>query len=61
MRRRGFSSQTIECIRRAYKTLYRAGLGFEEAKQAIADQAREIPELQVMADFLAESERGVIR
>jgi len=61
MRRRGFSSQTIECIRRAYKTLYRAGLGFEEAKQAIAEQARETPELQVMADFLAESERGVIR
>jgi UDP-N-acetylglucosamine acyltransferase len=61
MRRRGFSSQTIECVRRAYKTLYRAGLGFEEAKQAIAEQARETPELQVMADFLAESERGVIR
>ena len=61
LRRRDFSPETIESIRRAYKTLYRAGLGFEEAKQVIAEQARETPELQVMADFLAGSERGVIR
>jgi UDP-N-acetylglucosamine acyltransferase len=61
LRRRGFGPSTIESIRRAYKTLYRSGLGFEEAKQLIAEQARETPELQVLADFLAESERGVIR
>jgi UDP-N-acetylglucosamine acyltransferase len=61
LRRRGFTPSAIESIRRAYKTLYRSGLGFEEAKQSIAEQARETPELQVMVDFLAESERGVIR
>jgi UDP-N-acetylglucosamine acyltransferase len=61
LRRRDFSAETIDSIRRAYKTLYRSGLGFEEAKRVIAEQARETPELQVMADFLAGSERGVIR
>ena len=61
LKRRGFSSASIESIRRAYKTLYRSGLGFEEAKQSIADQAREVPELQVLAEFLASSTRGVIR
>jgi UDP-N-acetylglucosamine acyltransferase len=61
LKRRGFSAASIESIRRAYKTLYRSGLGFEEAKQAIAEQARETPELQVMVDFLASSTRGVIR
>jgi UDP-N-acetylglucosamine acyltransferase len=61
LRRRDFSPETIESIRRAYKTLYRSGLGFEEAKRVIAEQARETPELQVMADFLAGSERGVVR
>jgi UDP-N-acetylglucosamine acyltransferase len=61
LRRRGFSAGAIESIRRAYKTLYRSGLGFEEAKQSIAEQARGAPGLQVMVDFLAESERGVIR
>jgi UDP-N-acetylglucosamine acyltransferase len=61
LKRRGFSPASIESIRRAYKTLYRSGLGFEEAKQSIADQAREVPELQVLVEFLASSTRGVIR
>ncbi len=61
LRRRGFSPSAIESIRRAYKTLYRSGLGFEEAKQIIAEQARETPELQVMVEFLASSTRGVVR
>ena len=61
LRRRGFSPETIESIRRAYKTLYRSGLGFEEAKQIITEQARETPDLQMLVQFLAESTRGVIR
>jgi UDP-N-acetylglucosamine acyltransferase len=61
LRRHAFSPSAIESIRRAYKVLYRAGLGFEQAKQAIAEQVRETPELQVMVDFLASSTRGVVR
>jgi len=61
LRRRGFSAGAIDSIRRAYKSLYRSGLGLEEAKQAIAEQARDTPELQVMVDFLASSTRGVVR
>ena len=61
LKRRGFSPQTIESIRRAYKSLYRSGLGFEQAKQVIAEQAAGTPELQVMADFLASSTRGIVR
>ena len=61
LKRRGFSPAAIEAIRRAYKSLYRSGLGFEEAKQAIAEQARQTPELEVMTEFLASSTRGVIR
>jgi UDP-N-acetylglucosamine acyltransferase len=61
LKRRGFAADTIEEIRRAYKTLYRGGLSFEEAKQAIAEQARAVPELAVLAEFLASSERGIVR
>jgi UDP-N-acetylglucosamine acyltransferase len=61
LKRRGFDVGAIESIRRAYKTLYRSGLGFEEAKQAIAEQARGSEALRVLTDFLAASERGVIR
>jgi UDP-N-acetylglucosamine acyltransferase len=61
LKRRGFAPNAIESIRKAYKLLYRSGLGFEEAKQAIAEQAREAPELEVMVEFLTSSTRGVIR
>lgn len=61
LRRRGFSAESIENIRRAYKTLYRTKLGFEEAKLAIAEQAKKIEQLEILAQFLASTERGVIR
>jgi UDP-N-acetylglucosamine acyltransferase len=48
-------------IKRAYKTLYRSGLSLEEAKAAIATQISEHPELQLMADFLNRSQRGIVR
>lgn len=61
LRRRGFSSDSIMVIKRAYKTLYRSGLSFEDAKSAIQAQISAHPELQPMAEFLAASQRGIIR
>ena len=61
LKRRGFSADSIMAIKRAYKTLYRSGLSFEEAKAAIQSQSADHPELQPLADFLATSTRGIIR
>src|SRR5207342_3660958 len=61
LKRRGLSAEAIESIRRAYKTLYRTGMSFEEAKQAVAEQAVGVPEVQVLSDFLAATTRGIIR
>jgi UDP-N-acetylglucosamine acyltransferase len=61
LKRRGFTPQALEALRRAYKTLYRSGLSFEEAQQQIAEQARESPEVRVLAEFLAATTRGIIR
>lgn len=61
LKRRGFSSSSIMAIKRAYKTLYRSGLNFEDAKHAISLQLAEHPELQPLSDFLAGSKRGIIR
>lgn len=61
LKRRGFSADTISRIKRAYKTLYKSGLGLEDAKREIALQAGECPELQLMLDFFAHSTRGIIR
>jgi UDP-N-acetylglucosamine acyltransferase len=61
LKRRGFSAEAIVAIKRAYKTLYRSGLSLNEAKAEIQSQASEHAELQLLADFLATSERGIIR
>lgn len=61
LKRRGFSSDSIMAIKRAYKTLYRSGLSFDEAKTTIAAQVGEHPELIILAEFLALADRGIVR
>ena len=61
LKRRGFTSEAISELKRAYRTLYKSGLLLEEAKAQLADQARTAPDVQRMVDFLASSKRGIIR
>lgn len=61
LRRRGFSADTIARIKRAYRTLYRSGLGLEEAKRELAAQAAQCAEVGMLLEFLARSRRGFIR
>ncbi len=61
LRRRGFSAASISALKRAYKTLYRSGLTFEQAKQALHEQSAANPEVKVLVDFLAGSKRSIIR
>jgi len=61
LKRRGFSAEAIAGLKRAYKTLYRKGLGLEEATQELQEQARACPEVQPILEFLARSKRGIIR
>ena len=61
LKRRGFSSGAVLAIKRAYKTLYKSGLTLDEARNAILGQADTHPELHVLADFLGNSKRGIIR
>jgi UDP-N-acetylglucosamine acyltransferase len=65
LRRRGFSAESIAALRRAYKTLYRDGLSLAQAIERIDAQIAEAPEhsqpLQLLAQFLRESERGILR
>lgn len=59
--RRGFSAESIAHIKRAYKTLYRNGLSFEDAKREIASQINVCSELKLLSDFLNASTRGIVR
>jgi UDP-N-acetylglucosamine acyltransferase len=61
LKRRGFSAEKIAAIKKAYKTLYRSGLDFKEARKKIAAQAKASPELQVLVEFLDSSQRGIVR
>lgn len=61
LRRRGFSTAEIAAIRRAYKTLYREGLTFDAAREAVAVAAAATPALAPLVAFLAEPGRGLVR
>ncbi len=61
LRRRGFPPDEIAAVRRAYKTLYRAGLSLEDARAVIASEREHNPGLGVLLDFLEGAARGIIR
>ncbi len=61
LKRRGFTREALAAVKQAYKTLYRSGLSLEEARAALLGQAREQNAVQVMVDFLARAQRGIIR
>ena len=61
LKRRGFSAPQLQALKRAYRTLYRAGLSLDEAKEKLrADAAAEVV-IQPLVDFLDHSQRGIIR
>ncbi len=61
LKRRGFSPPTIQAIKRAYRTLYRSGLSLEDAKRELEAQSHSCPEIKPILEFLARSQRGIIR
>jgi UDP-N-acetylglucosamine acyltransferase len=61
LRRRGFSPEDIAAVRRAYKSLYRQSLTLEQARAAIAEEAKTAPALNLLAAFLETPGRGIIR
>ena len=61
LKRRGFSSEVISAIRRAFKTIYRNGLLLDDAKAAIAAEAETVKELACLSEFLHSAGRGIIR
>jgi len=61
LRRRGFSSEAISQLRRAFKIVYRQGLTLELAIQRLETMLSDTPEVQVMIDSIRASERGIVR
>ena len=61
LRRRGFSAESIQALRRAYKTVYRQGLTIEEALTELAEPSEQFPEVAVFRDSILASKRGITR
>lgn len=61
LKRRGFAPEAIAAIKRAYRTLYRESLSFDEAKAALQAQAAAAPEIAPLVEFLGASTRGIVR
>ncbi len=61
LKRRGFSSERIAAIKRAYKTIYTSGLTLEEARAELARVAVDAPDVKQMLDFLNSGQRPLFR
>lgn len=61
LKRRGFSVAAVAAVKRAYKTLYKSGMKLDEARAAIEAGSAAVPELALLAGFLATPGRGIIR
>jgi UDP-N-acetylglucosamine acyltransferase len=61
LKRRGFDAERISAIKRAYRTLYVAGLPLAEAKVQLTEQARDSDDVKAMLDFIEHAERPLLR
>jgi len=61
LERKGVPAPTIQALKQAYRLLFRAHLSQEEALQRVRSEIGGIEEVRLLADFIAGSERGVIR
>lgn len=61
LKRRGFTSDAITALKRAYRTIYKSGLLIDEVKEKLAEEAKSQADVQLFVDFLNQSKRGIIR
>lgn len=61
LRRRGFTSDSIMAIKRAYKVIYRNGNTTDQALPLLNEMAETHAEVKILADFVASSKRGIVR
>jgi UDP-N-acetylglucosamine acyltransferase len=61
LERRGFSSEAIEGLHKAFRLLTRAKLNTSQAVDKIREEVGGLPEVSELLRFIAESERGFIK
>ncbi len=61
LKRHGFSDEAIEALKRSYRSVYRSDNLLAEALAELEPLAQEFPEVRFFTQFIAESERGIVR
>ena len=61
LKRRGFDAERISAIKRAYRTLYMAGLPLAQAKQQLLEQAKDSDDVRALLDFVEAGQRPLLR
>ncbi|MDF1862909.1 MAG: acyl-ACP--UDP-N-acetylglucosamine O-acyltransferase [Verrucomicrobiales bacterium] len=59
LKRRGFSDEAIAAIKRAHRVLYREKRNHREAVKVLRQEEDRFPEVDLLIDFVAKSERGI--
>ncbi len=60
LKRSGFSSATLQSLKRAYELLFLSELNLKEALGRVREEFPEIPEIQHLLHFIETSERGLL-
>jgi UDP-N-acetylglucosamine acyltransferase len=61
LKRRGFSEETVNAIKRAYTLVFRSSLLLKTAIEKIHEEVEDIPEVRHFLEFIEKSERGLCR
>lgn len=61
LKRRGFSSDAVDCLRRAYKIIFRKGLTVQQSIEELDGMRQDCPEIIPMIDGLKNATRGIVR
>ena len=61
LKRHGFTIETIDLLRKAYKIVYRNGLTTKVAIDALEEMASQSEAVEEFSDFIEKSTRGIAR
>ena len=61
LKRRGFDGERVAAIKRAYRALYVSGAKLDQAKQQLAELARDSADVRDLLDFIERGTRPLLR
>ncbi|KAA3637271.1 MAG: acyl-ACP--UDP-N-acetylglucosamine O-acyltransferase [Calditrichaeota bacterium] len=61
LKRRGFSADAIKAIQATYKILFHSQLNTTQAVEKIQSDGNIVPEVKLILDFIASTERGIVK